>query len=348
MFYCNICFTSLRPGDHATASTCGHIFCRCCFAKVLEQRQCHVCSTVRNTCIIVSFQMLTLFHFSQSLEAIVWKDHTIPAGIQNPQDQLLLIGYSLENCISLCLAGIQFKCRQDELYAKLRLNKVQQRMHQADGHYKKKIVSMNQGYADMKQKLEILEKEKRDMEGDIAELREKYGQKAKEAHSLRQQASGGMQTRHPGTNSGSQIPNNNNTIVSMGGAFQRSISPHHRAVTRTLSTPVYSHSSPSALMRSNSPYNHPLPGNNSDYSQRRSTRGIYGQAAYDSPMEMQGGHPVLQQVHAPGQLPNPSPSITPAKRRLGASPLAQYQQRTVYSQPMMSQLGLPPPASQRG
>lgn len=291
--------------------------------------------------------MLTVFHSSQGVEAIVWRDHTIPAGIQNPQDQLLLIGYSLENCISLCLAGIQFKCRQDELYAKLRLNKVQQRMLQADGHYKKKIVSMNQGHADMKQKLEILEKEKRDMEGDIAELREKYGQKAKEAHSLRQQASGGIQTRQPGTYSGSQIPNNN-TIVSMGGAFQQSISPHHRAVTRTLSTPVYGHASPSVLMRSNSPYNHPpVQGNNSEYSQRRNTRGMYAQAAYDSPMEMQG-YPVLQQLHAPGQLPNPSPSITPAKRRLGASPRAQYPQRNVYSQPMMSQLGLPPPASQRG
>lgn len=221
-------------------------------------------------------------------------------------------------------------------------------MLQADGHYKKKIVSMNQGYADMKQKLEILEKEKRDMEGDIAELREKYGQKAKEAHSLRQQASGGIQTRQPGTYSASQV-HTNNTMVSMGGTFQRSASPHHMAVTRTLSTPVYGHSSPSALMRSNSPYNRPpLQGNSSEYSQRRNTRGIYGQAAYDSPMEMQG-YPVLQQLHAPpGQLPHPSPSITPAKRRLGASPLAQYPQRTVYSQPMMSQLGLPPPASQRG
>lgn len=60
MFYCNICFTSLRPGDHATASTCGHIFCRCCFAKVLEQKQCHVCSTVRHICIIICFQILTV------------------------------------------------------------------------------------------------------------------------------------------------------------------------------------------------------------------------------------------------------------------------------------------------
>ena len=283
--------------------------------------------------------------FSQSVEALAWKDHCIPAGIQNPQDQLLLIGYSLENCISLCLAGIQFKCRQDELYAKLRQDKVQQRMLQADNHYKKKIGSMNQGYAEMKQRVEMLQKEKQDMEADIAELRDKYGQKAKEAHSLRQQASGG---RRPGTHSGGHAPNT--TIRPLNSTGHRSVSPHHQAIARTLSTPVYANASPSALMRSSSPYNsNPVRVNRSDYAQKSSKmapNGIYtyGQATFDSPIEMQG-YTLIQQ--APGQMQHPSPSITPAKRRIGMSPLQQcVPHRGAYSQPMMSHLGLPPPAPQ--
>lgn len=341
-----------------TASTCGHVFCRCCFAKVLEHKQCHVCSTVRSLfayCIHVPFCVLSIIentYLLQSTDALSWRDHSIPAGIQNPQDQLLLVGYSLENCISLCLAGIQFKSRQDELYAKLKQNKLQQRMLQAENHYKKKIGSMTHGYTEMQQQNQLLRKEKQELEADIVELREKYGQKAKEAHSLRQQASGGIvQTEQQRFYSGSQAQAN----TPGRNVFPSSVSPHHRAVARTLSTPIYGSSSPSALISSRSPYDPRSPGNRvhrvqGNMNHHRGSIGAFENAgAYDSPMERQQmhGYPVLQ--HVPGQLPRPPSSITPAKRRLGtASPLIverQYPQRG-YSQPMMSHLGLPPAATQ--
>eukprot|EP00889_Picochlorum_renovo_P005937 jgi/Picre1/32967/NNA_008294.t1 len=59
-------------------------------------------------------------------------------------------------------------------------------MASMDAHYKKKMSQMNDGYRDVKSVMERLRKERDELEQDVKELREKYGQKAKEAHNLRQ------------------------------------------------------------------------------------------------------------------------------------------------------------------
>lgn len=260
------------------------------------------------------------------------------------------------------MAGLQFKCRQDELYAKLRQDKLQQKLVYAENHFKKKMDATNHAYASMKHRIDILEKEKRDMEADIIELREKYGQKAKEAHSLRQQASGGIQ-KHP-NKTYSHTSHSQNPVLDAPRNMQRSFSPHHQAIARTLSTPACVNASPSALIRPGlpvaSPYGvyHRPPSDLVHVSQASPHQEIglqmagttYGPATFDSPMERQKMQPYPMLQHPTGQLPSRSPSITPAKRRLGASPLVHRQEeyqasKHVFSQPSMSQLGLPPPRS---
>jgi hypothetical protein len=128
------------------------------------------------------------------MDAIAFRDVVLPAGLQGPSDQLMLVGMSMEQCISLALAAIQFKFRQEELYAKLRYDKIAEKMASMDAHYKKKMNQMNDGYRDVKLVMERLRKERDDLEQDVRELREKYGQKAKEAHNLRQSL--GQQRSH--------------------------------------------------------------------------------------------------------------------------------------------------------
>lgn len=137
----------------------------------------------------------------QSMDAIAFRDVVLPAGLQGPQDQLMLVGMSMEQCISLALAAIQFKFRQEELYAKLRYDKITEKMASMDAHYKKKMSQMNDGYRDVKSVMERLRKERDELEQDVKELREKYGQKAKEAHNLRQSMGQQQASRSHGTGS---------------------------------------------------------------------------------------------------------------------------------------------------
>jgi hypothetical protein len=118
-----------------------------------------------------------------------WREITLPQGLQHPNDRLQLVGHSVDTCMSLAFSAIQFKCLQDELYARLRYEKLQQKLQATEQHFRKKIAMMNQGYEDMKEQVNAMRREKQEMEGDIRELRDKYGQKAKEAQSLRQQIS---------------------------------------------------------------------------------------------------------------------------------------------------------------
>ena len=121
-----------------------------------------------------------------------WREVTLPpAGVQGPADLLQLAGHSVDACMSLSFAAIQFKFRQEELYAKLRYEKLTQTLQGKEAHYRKKIGMMNQGYEDMKRQVDILRREKQEMEGDIRELRDKYSQKTREARSLRAQVSSG-------------------------------------------------------------------------------------------------------------------------------------------------------------
>lgn len=139
--------------------------------------------------------------YLQSMDAIAFRDVVLPAGLQGPQDQLMLVGMSMEHCISLALAAIQFKFRQEELYAKLRYDKITEKMASMDAHYKKKMSQMNDGYRDVKSVMERLRKERDELEQDVKELREKYGQKAKEAHNLRQSMGQQQASRSHGTGS---------------------------------------------------------------------------------------------------------------------------------------------------
>ena len=172
--YCNTCFVSLRPGQEAVATTCGHLACPPCFTNsIIPGRRCSVCGK------------------STDDPDMGWRELQIPSGINAPAELLQLACNSVDTCMSLSFAAIQFKCRQEELYAKLRYDKLNQKMQSAESHYRKKIGIMNQGYEDLRVQVAKLEREKREMEDDIRELRDKYGQKAKEAMSLRTQLSGG-------------------------------------------------------------------------------------------------------------------------------------------------------------
>ena len=111
----------------------------------------------------------------------------MPTDIQGAPDLLQLAGNTVDTCMSLSFAAIQFRCRQEELYAKLRYEKLTQKLQAMEAHYRKKINMMNQGFEDMKQRVESLKQEKQEMEGDIRELRDKYSQKTREARSLRAQ-----------------------------------------------------------------------------------------------------------------------------------------------------------------
>lgn len=127
-----------------------------------------------------------------------WREFAVPSGLQDPADLLQLAGHSVDACMSLSFAAIQFKFRQEELYAKLRYEKLTQTLQAKEAHYRKKIGMMNQGFEDMKRQVDVLRREKQDMEGDIRELRDKYSQKTREARSLRAQASGGHGGERPG------------------------------------------------------------------------------------------------------------------------------------------------------
>ncbi len=120
-----------------------------------------------------------------------WREFAVPAGLQGPADLLQLAGHSVDACMSLSFAAIQFRFRQEELYAKLRYEKLTQTLQAKEAQYRKKIGLMNQGFEDMKREVDVLRREKQEMEGDIRELRDKYSQKTREARSLRAQVSGG-------------------------------------------------------------------------------------------------------------------------------------------------------------
>ena len=126
-----------------------------------------------------------------------WREFAVPAGLQGPADLLQLAGHSVDTCMSLSFAAIQFRFRQEELYAKLRYEKLTQTLQAKESQYRKKIGLMNQGYEDMKRQVDVLMREKQEMEGDIRELRDKYSQKTREARSLRAQVRGGHDGERP-------------------------------------------------------------------------------------------------------------------------------------------------------
>lgn len=47
MFYCNACYVQIKVGEVGTATSCGHLYCRSCFGKILAKKSCIVCGTVR-------------------------------------------------------------------------------------------------------------------------------------------------------------------------------------------------------------------------------------------------------------------------------------------------------------
>jgi hypothetical protein len=142
--------------------------------------------------------------------------------------------------MSLALTAVQFKSRQEELYARLRYEKLQQKLASMEAQYRKKMSMMNQGYEEMKQQMAHMNKEKQEMEVDIRELRDKYGQKAKEAQSLRQQIM-----------SSSSEPYGHNSDQSAG---VNALHKRYRTSPHGLQ-PTVRHESPSALMpRSRSPH----------------------------------------------------------------------------------------------
>ena len=143
--YCNTCFVSLRPGEGAVAISCGHLACRQCFERsIVPARRCGVCTK------------------STDDADMAWREIVIPSGINGPGDLLQLAGHDVDTCMSLSFAAIQFRCRQDDLYAKLRYDKLSQKLQATEAHYKKKIGIMNQGYEDLRVQVDALRREKRD------------------------------------------------------------------------------------------------------------------------------------------------------------------------------------------
>jgi len=221
--YCNTCFVSLRPGEGAVAISCGHLACRQCFERsIVPARRCGVCTK------------------STDDADMAWREIVIPSGINGPGDLLQLAGHDVDTCMSLSFAAIQFRCRQDDLYAKLRYDKLSQKLQATEAHYKKKIGIMNQGYEDLRVQVDALRREKREMEEDIRELRDKYGQKAKEAMSLRaaSQGHGAYPARHHGNLLPSlppmgpaHGPRSNSHNSPSTNLMPRSRSPHHTVRT---------------------------------------------------------------------------------------------------------------------
>ena len=89
-----------------------------------------------------------------------WREFAVPSGLQDPADLLQLAGHSVDACMSLSFAAIQFKFRQEELYAKLRYEKLTQTLQAKEAHYRKKIGMMNQGFEDMKRQVDVLRRKK--------------------------------------------------------------------------------------------------------------------------------------------------------------------------------------------
>ena len=281
----------------------------------------------------------------------------MPAGItpQNPQDQLMLVGYSIESCISLSLAAIQFKFRQDELYSKLRYDKVAEKVHIMEAQYKKKIAQMNHGYSEMQQNLSKVHQERRDLESDVKELREKYGQKAKEAHNLRQLL-GQHQPSIPSglphvpvvqTQSGAMVPYISQQQQQQQQQQQHRADPQSKGVNRSLDRTYSGHAGGSGLAQYQ-------PSNHLHIASGRQSPSVIHRYRYSSPFGGKGGvyDSPMDLMHRPsprgksprhGIISSPGQRMTPSKRQGPDTSYGSILQAS--TQPSLPTLGLPQCAS---
>lgn len=275
----------------------------------------------------------------------------MPAGItpQNPQDQLMLVGYSLENCISLSLAAIQFKFRQEDLYSKLRYDKVAEKVHIMEAQYKKKIAQMNHSYSEMKQSLSKIHQERRDLESDVKELREKYGQKAKEAHNLRQLLGQHKAGIPSGARSAPVVQQQSGVMVPYKSQQQHRVDPQGQGVNRSLDRTYSGHAGGSGRSP-HQPSNHlqiasgrPSPSSMHRYHHSSPFGGKIG--VYDSPMDLMHRPSHLGKSPRHGFMSSPGQRMTPSKRQgpdtSYGSILQASARPSTATQPSLPTLGLP-------